>query len=457
MTDAHFMDLDAVDRLRDRVSGVVLVRGDDGIADEVACFNVAVSHDPQLVVGVASEQDVVEAVRFAAEHELPVAVHSTGHGAYRPIASGLVIATRRLNTLSVDPGTRLARIGAGLRWSAVIDAAAPYGLAPVTGSSPTVGAVGYALGGGIGPLNRSHGMTSDWIRGFRVVTGSGELVTANADEHADLFWALRGGKVGLGVVTEMTLELAELPTLYGGGLFYDGSDDIRAALNAWIRWLPSLPENATTSVALLRLPDLPMLPPPLRGRTLLHVRFAYPGDETEGARLLQPMRDVLPPYLDTVEQIPATAMGNIHNDPHDPSPSWTHGVMLTDFDHDLAALLLDRLGPDVDSPFLAVEVRGIGGKLGVDHPSGTAAGGREAAFILTLIAVGPVAFQPHIPQAVADNVFRAASAWLAPVTNINFAGDPTLPETLAIAWRPDMAERLATVRASYDPRGVLLR
>lgn len=100
----------------------------------------------------------------------------------------------------------------------------------MVGSSVTVGAVGYTLGGGIGPLIRSHGFSSDWVRGLRVVTASGEIVTADSESNPDLFWALRGGKGRLGVVTEMTLELVPLPELYAGGLYFEGGDHIETAL-----------------------------------------------------------------------------------------------------------------------------------------------------------------------------------------------------------------------------------
>lgn len=444
-----------VDELRAAVSGPVYTRGDEELAAEVGGFNLAVRHDPEIAVGVASEDDVVEAVRFATRLGLPVRVQATGHGAFNPVGSGMLICTKRLDALTVDPATRLATVGAGVRWTPVIEAAAPFGLAPIVGSTPDVSAVGYTLGGGIGPLVRSHGVTADWVRSFRVVTGRGEVVSATDSEHPELFWALRGGKVGLGVVTEMTVELAELPYLYGGGLFFDGSADIAAALHAWVDWDAALPHDATTSLALMSMPDLPELPPPLRGRRLLHVRFAYPGDEEEGARLLQPMRDAATPYLDLVAHIPYSQVASIHQDPTDPAPAWIHGVMLTGADHDLADLLLKLLGPDSDSPFLLAELRGVGGRLRSDAEGGTAVGGREASGILSLIAVGPIAFQPDVVQGLADAVFEQVRPWRAPVTNINFAGDPYLPTIVAEAWHPDVRSRLSDVRAAYDPAGVL--
>ena len=134
------IEADAVARLRERVQGTVYVRGDEGLAAEVACFNPTVRHDPDVVVAVAGEEDVAEAVRFAREHGLPVRVQATGHGSESPISGGLIVSTRALDTIDVDPAPRHVRLGAGVRWAPVIAATAEYGLAPVTGSSTSVGA-----------------------------------------------------------------------------------------------------------------------------------------------------------------------------------------------------------------------------------------------------------------------------------------------------------------------------
>lgn len=434
------------------VNGPVLVRGDDGLAAEVAAFNTTLVHDPDIVVGAASEADVAAAVCFAADHGLPVHIHATGHGATSPITSGLILSTSRLDTVQVDPRTRLATIAAGVRWRAVIDAAAEFGLAPITGSSVSVGAVGYSLGGGIGPLVRSHGFTSDWVRGFRVVTATGEIVTADAQHNADLFWGLRGGKGGLGVVTQMTLELADMPALYAGGLFFDGTDNVEAALRTWVAWLPDADENVNTSVALLRLPDLPFIPEPLRGRNLLHLRFAFPGGADEGERLLAPLRSAAPVYIDDVRELPLKDVGSIHNDPEEGGPDWSFGRSLTGIDQTLVTELLEHLGPESDSPFVAAELRHLGARAAHDTEKTSAVGGRDGVLMLSLIAVDPRQFAAA--PTVAAAVMEAAKPWLAPITNANFGGDLARPSAFDAAWSTEQAEHLRAVRADYDPNHV---
>lgn len=437
--------------LRRAVTGEVFERGDPEMADHVATQNTLIRHEPDVAVVVADEADVSTAVRFAAEHGLPVSVQSTGHGAWGPITTGLLVVTSRLDSVTVDPDEHIATIGAGARWSAVIDAAAPYGLAPVTGSSPHVGAVGYTLGGGLGPLARSHGFSTDWVRGFRVVIADGTVVIATTAENPELFWALRGGKGGLGIVTEMRLELVPLVTLYAGSLFFD-TPDIETALRAWVDWTHTAPDDVTTSVALLSMPPIDEIPEPFRGRFLLSMRFAYPGDPDEGERLLQPLRQAAPVYVDGVTEIPATAMGSIHADPDDPGPIWDMGLLLGPIDQDFVTELLASFGPDADSPFVATEIRHLGGATGRDVEGGSAVGGRNSAFTFTLIGVVPPLFERM--AAVADAFTERAQRWISPETNINFSTRVDTPEHFAQAWPPETFERLARVRATYDPDGL---
>lgn len=443
------LDTDAVARLRDNIAGTVYVRGEEGLAAEVACFNPAIRHDPDIVVAVASEADVAEAVRFARDAGLPVRVQATGHGAEAPIVGGMIISTRGLDGLSIDADARLARIGAGLRWAPVIVAAAEHGLAPVTGSSTNVGAVGYSLGGGIGPLARRYGFTADWVRGFRVVTADGRIVTADRDDNSDLFWALRGGKGGLAVVTEMTLELVELSSLYGGSVFFEGPA-LEPAFRAWIDWSAELPDEATTSVALLNVPDVDGPPPPLRGRTVLSVRFAYPGDPAEGERLFAPIRAAAPVYLDFVAEMPATAVASIHNDPEEGGPSWIRGFMLDTFDQDAGDVILELAGPGSGAPFLAVELRQIGGATARDTDDGTAVGGRDSGYTLSLLAADPSTFEEAAP-ARALAIANALADRISAVTNVNFAGDLADAAAFERVWPAAVQERLAATRTQWDP------
>jgi hypothetical protein len=439
--------------LRSRIVGPVLARGDAGFVEEVAAWNRTFTHTPEVAVGATSASDVAEAVKFARANGLAVRVQATGHGSHEAITDGVLILTRRLDALNIDPATRIATIGAGAHWAPVVAEAAKHGLAPITGAAGTVGVAGFLLGGGFGPLVRSHGVASDYVRGFEVVTAEGEIVRGNTGEHPELFWALRGGKGGLGVVTGVTIELAELPQLYAGSLIYD-ADDIEAALRAWIEYTATAAADVTTSAAILRVPDLPFVPAPLRGRTVLAVRFARPGDTATGQRLASPLREAAPVYLDMLADLPPANIAAIHNDPTEPSPGWTLGRLLVPIDQDFATALLARVGPGVEIPFIAVEIRHLGSAAARDVVGGSAVGGRGAEFVLSIVgAPNPALFETVLPRASAP-LLEDLGSWISAEMNINFVGYLPPGEHGENAWPADIATRLSQIRAEWDPDGV---
>jgi hypothetical protein len=443
----------SIDELRSRVSGAVLLPSDEAFADTVSAFNTTVRHSPDVAVVPSDTTDVSEAVRFAITHNLPVRVQSTGHGATGSIDGGVLLITRDLDSLSIDRASRIATIGAGVRWGAVIAAAAEFGLAPIAGASGNVGVVGLLTGGGFGPLIRSHGVASDYLRGLTVVTGTGDAVEATAEQNPDLFWALRGGKAGLGIVTEVRIELVELATLYAGSLFFE-EQHIEQALRGWTEWTASAPDDVSTSVAIFRFPPFDFIPAPFRGRTLLSLRFAYPGSTAEGERLAAPLRGLAPLYLDALGELPVSQVATIHNDPSDPSPVWDRGVLLNDIDQDFLGELLHHLGSGVEAPFLVAELRHLGSGARRDVPEGSAVGGRSAGFTFVLIgAPNPALFETVLPAA-ADRLHDAIGPWISPETNVNIAGKLRDSAHFASAWPADTFERLAAVRKRYDPQGV---
>ena len=200
------------------VAGSVLLPGDAGYDDERAVFNLDHELEPAVIVVPESAADVQAAVIFAAGQHRPVLVKTTGHQIVGSAHGAVVIATHRMNDMTIDAVGRTARVGAGVLWSEVIAKAAEAGLAPLNGSNPTVGVSGYTLGGGLSPtLGRSHGYAADHVRSLDVVTADGELRHVDAESEPDLFWALRGGKGNFAVVTALEFDLFPVSRLYGGG------------------------------------------------------------------------------------------------------------------------------------------------------------------------------------------------------------------------------------------------
>jgi FAD/FMN-containing dehydrogenase len=227
--------------LTSAVAGSVLLPGDAGYDEERAVFNLNHELLPAVIVVARDPADVQAAVTFAAGQHRPVMVKTTGHQVVGKARGAVVIGTHRMNDVAVDGAGRTARVGAGAVWSEVITEAAKAGLAPLNGSSPTVGVSGYTLGGGLSPtLGRAHGYAADHVRSLEVVTADGNLRQVDAKTEPELFWALRGGQGNFGVVTELELDLFPVPRLYGGGIYFPG-ERMADVLRAWTAWHPGTP------------------------------------------------------------------------------------------------------------------------------------------------------------------------------------------------------------------------
>ncbi|BEL05832.1 FAD-binding oxidoreductase [Actinoplanes sichuanensis] len=447
------MTIDATDlaKLTAEVVGPVLIPGDERYAAEVATWNLSLSHQPVVAVGATCVSDVQAAIRFASAHALPVAVVATGHGAFVSADGAVLINVRRMDAVTVDAAARTATVGAAVEMQSLIHAAAEEGLAPLAGSSPNVGVVGFVLGGGLSPmLGRLHGYAADHVVSAEVVTPDGELRTIDAVTEPDLFWAIRGGKGNFGVVTALTINLFPVTEIYGGGLFFTG-EHAAAVLDAYRHLVAGAPDELTASIAFLRLPPLPFVPEPLRGRFTVHVRIAYAGSTQEGERLVAPLRAAAPALIDAVGPMPFTTVAAIHADPVDPMPAYETSAELADFPAEAAAALLAAAGPDVTLPVLMVEIRQLGGALAREPRVPSAVEHRNAGFNLFVATVA----EPGMKDAVRmplQTVTHALGPWTTGHKLINFlTGYDVTPEAVAAAYPLATFERLQQVKAAYDP------
>ena len=433
------------------LDGALLLPGTPAYDTLATPWNVAVQARPVAVVDVSGADDVAHAVRFAAQHGLKVSVQATGHGATDALEGTLLVHTGRLDQCVVHP-EGWARVGAGVKWARVIEAAAPYGLAPLNGSSSDVGVVGYTTGGGLSPMARSFGAAGDKVRAFEVVTGDGVLRRVTPDEHPDLYWGLRGGKGALGIVTAIEFDLLPLATIYGGALYFDGADSAEV-LHAWRQWSATLPEQATTSVVMLNLPPMPGVPEPLAGKPTIAVRFIWTGEDADGVAALAPMREVAPMLIDGVATIPYTLIDVVHADPVDPMPVHEDATLLHSFPAEAADALLAVAGPESGSMQVMVEVRQLGGAFA--RPTAPSAFcHRDSAFSVLTIGVNV----PPIAEAVAAQaagMIEALGRWSTGNALPNFAARSTA-EHQARVYPPEVLARLRSISEQYDPAGVLV-
>jgi FAD/FMN-containing dehydrogenase len=410
------------------------VTPDDPVWDAArAAWNLLADQRPELIVQPEDAADVAEAVRFARARGLRVAAQSTGHGAAAlgSLAGAALIRTTWMNDVTIDPVERIARVGAGARWSDVIAAAAPHGLTGLHGFSAGVGVAGYVLGGGLGWLARGYGLASDHVRGFEVVTADGDRRRVDADHEPDLFWALRGGGGAGVIVTSIDLELIALRHAYAGAMLWPFSRAGEVA-QAYREWVRDVPDTLTSSLRLMHFPPLPALPETRRGRALVQVTLTYLGERHEGEALVAPLR-ALAPEIDGIGVLPAAALGDIAGDPVDPMPDRSHSRLVASLTPATIDTLVALAGPAVT----ILEVRHLGGALRQPRDPG-AAGALDAE---ALIFASGVDRQLDDTFAGIDGLGPAADRG----TLLTFAGrdDHALPAA--------RLERVRAIARAHDP------
>jgi hypothetical protein len=387
-------------------------------------------------------------VELARREGLRIATQSTGHNA-GPLGSlegTILLKTSRMRRVAIDPVARTARAEAGALWGEVSVPAAEHGLAPLAGTSPDVGVVGYTLGGGVSWLARKFGLASNSVAAVELVTADAALVRADRDNEPELFWALRGGGGSFGIVTALELGLFPVTEVYAGVLYWP-IERAAEVLAAWRAWVDTVPDEVTSLGRLLQFPPIPEVPEFFRGRSFVLVEAALLTDEAVGRGIVRPLRE-LGPELDTFASIPPTSLTALHMDPEHPVPGTGDGGMLSDLPAEAIDAVIETV---VGSPLLTFEVRHIGGALGVAGPDHGALASLEGRFLYFGAGIAPT---PEAKAAVGrhvDLVKAALAPWDAGMTFMSFMEQPTDPRRF---FPRDTHRRLRAVKARVDPRDV---
>lgn len=314
-----------------------------------------------------------------------------------------------MTSVLVDPQRKVAKVGPGTRWGAVIDAAGQFGLAPLAGSSRDVGVTGYTLGGGVGWLARKYGFAADSVIRAEVVTADGRVVTTSADEHPDLFWAIRGGSGNFGIVTSLEFRLYSVPQIHSG-IVYFGIDNAAETLKFYRDWSATIPNELSTAILLTQHADT----------RALAIKVTYSGEAELAEHLLKPLFEVAGPVL----------AGELKTTPFGESAMGGTPARYLDLVDTLPDDLLDELAK---LPSATVEIRHWGGAMAHPGPGAGPVGHREATYSLII--------NQEVPElsAVLRNTGR---------TFLNFLADPS--NAKSAYSEPDLA-RLRSVKRAYDP------
>jgi hypothetical protein len=351
--------------------------------------------------------------------------------------------------IEVDPAQRLVRFRAGARWGEIVDAVAARGLAVMHGSSPSVGAVGYLVGGGLSFYGRRHGLAVNHVRAFEVVTPDGVARRVDAAHHRELFYALRGGGGGYAVVTAVELGLLPYPEVTAGAMFF-AREDAFALLRAWRDWTATAPDSITTSFRILCLPPLPEVPEPLRAVPTVCVD-GVALDPEEARRLEQRLRGTASPVMGGFAPMPSRTIVRLHGDPEDPVPAMGDGMLLRTLDDWAIESFLRVAGRG--SPLLAAELRHLGGALATPPPGAGARGHLEGRYLLFGVGIPGAPAPATELSAHLDRYLAALGPW---ATGTRFTSFAERTQSLRTCVPEPALERLARIRAAVVPEGRLL-
>jgi FAD/FMN-containing dehydrogenase len=454
-TDTHTAVLGegSVAELADVMRGRLIRPGDDDYDEARAIWNAAHDRRPALIARCAGVADVMRALEFARSQDLAVAVRGGGHSipGFSTCDGGMVIDLSGLKGVRVDANAGTVRAQAGLTWGELDHETQAFGLALTGGLVSTTGIAGFTLGGGIGWLMRKHGLACDNLLSADVVTADGRLLTASAEHHPDLLWALRGGGGNFGVVTELEYLVHPVgPVVAAGPVFYPGE---RAAevLSAWRDIAGDLPDELTTLAALLIAAPAPFLPERWHGRRLVGLVAMYAGPPSEGLRAIEPLRRLGEPVADLIDTMPYAAIQRLVDE------VWTRGAhnhfkagFMRGLD-DAAIATLVRFHDTMPSPVSEIHVHHMGGA--VARAADSALGGRDAPFLLNIAARTPTAAGFDETVAWARDLHDAMQPALTGASYVNFLsgeGDARV----GAAYGPANFRRLAQIKRRYDPENV---
>ncbi|MEV6329348.1 FAD-binding oxidoreductase [Streptomyces sp. NPDC051909] len=435
-----------------------LVTGDDLDYDTArAVWNRSVNRRPRLIARCTGTADVAEAVRFARGHDLEIAVRGGGHNVAGTAVcdDGIVIDLSAMRAVSVDPADRTAQVQGGALWGDVDHETQAHGLATTGGIVSHTGVAGLTLGGGIGFLMRKCGLTVDNLLAAEVVTADGSVVRASADDHPDLFWALRGGGGNFGVVTTFRFALHPVgPGVLAGPVFWS-ADDTTDVLRFYRDFAADAPDELGTVVRLGTIPPLPVIPGELHGRPAIAVICCYAGPIADGKRAVEPLRRLRTPLADLLTPKPYAAHQSATDAtvPHGWHYHWK-AADLTGLSDDAVSVIADH-AYRARSPRSYTVMFHMGGAVTRVPHADTPYAGRDVAHNINIDAVwlpGESDEYAATETAWARRFFDALKPHRADSVYVNFLdSDDDAAGRVWEAYGDRVYRRLAEVKTKYDP------
>ncbi|MDX1415070.1 MAG: FAD-binding oxidoreductase [Candidatus Promineifilaceae bacterium] len=413
-------------------------------------YNGMIDRRPQLIARCVDVADVVAAVNFARDNELPLAIRGGGHNVagFGTCDDGLVIDLGPMKGIWVDPSRRRVLVQAGCTWGDVDHATHAFGLATPGGLVSTTGVAGLTLGGGIGHLSRKYGLSCDNLLSAQVVTADGRILTASAEENADLFWGLRGGGGNFGLVTSFEFQLHPVSTILGGPIFY-ALDKRDAALRLYRDFIADAPQELGAFFAFLKIPPGPPFPEHLHNQTVCGIICCYAGSLEEGEEIVKPLLEFGPPLFEHVDRLPYPFLQRAFDPIVPPGLHhyWKADFMLELNDEAIAAHV--EHGPRIPTAQSVLHIYPTDGAVQRVSAQESAYCHREARFVHIIGATSPDPAQMPAGIEWTRAYWNAVHPYSAGSSYVNFLMDEG--EDRVRATYGENYERLVELKNKYDP------
>jgi FAD/FMN-containing dehydrogenase len=429
-----------------------LIGPDDPEYDEARkVYNAMIDKRPALLAYCAGPDDIARVIAFAREHDLLLAVRGGGHNGagLGTCDGGVVIDLSLLKDVEVDPQSRTVRVGGGCTWGEVDRATNEHGLATPSGIISTTGVGGLTLGGGLGHLTRKCGLSIDNLLEADLVLANGERVRASADEHPDLYWAIRGGGGNFGVVTSFLFRLHEVGTVVGGPTFWP-SEQGAEVLSVYREFLPSAPRELNGFFAFHTVPPGPPFPEEIHLRNVCGVVWCYVGGEEDAAKAMAPLLDAVPePLMHGVAPMPHPVLQSAFDGLYPPGDQWYWRADFVKEIPDAAVEIHARFGAEMPSVQSTMHMYPIDGAAHDLAPSDTAWSYRDATWGSVFAGVDPDPAKVGVVRDWSTQYHEALHPYSAGGAYVNMMMDEG-QERVRASYR-DNYDRLARIKATYDP------
>lgn len=435
------------------IRGTLLDRAAPDYDDARAVYNAMIDRRPETIVRCADAADVMAVVDYARETGTRLSVRGGGHNAVGlgVCDDGIVADLSAMRGVRVDPKARTVRVGGGATWGDVDHAAHAFGLAVPTGVISTTGVGGLTLGGGHGYLTRKLGLTIDSLLAADVVLADGTLVTASEDEHADLFWALRGGGGNFGAVTSFLFRGHPVATVHAGPMLWELED--AADILRWYRdWLPGAPRDAYAFFAFLEVPPGPPFPEAIHGRTMCGLVWCHTGPEAEVQEALQAARDVRPPVFEFVGEMPVPVLNSMFDPIYPPGLQWYwKGDFVQTIPDEAVQRHLEH-GPKLPTMHSTMHLYPVDGAVHDVGQDETAFAYRDAVWSTVYVGVDPDPGRRDAITAWTRDYWEALHPFSMGGSYVNFLMDEG-EDRVRATYRGNY-DRLAAIKAAVDPGNV---